>query len=91
MTDCPKPRCVQDSRLATWEVRQGRAEADVRTLTRCIKQIHAEVVGQNGDGIRGRIVALETTLLVRDRWTAHFWKILGCVMAALAVIVAIVK
>lgn len=91
MTDCPKPRCVQDSRLATLEVRQGRAEADVRALAKCVKEIHSEVVGKNGDGIRGRIVALETTLVVRDKWTAHFWKIFGCAMGAFAVIVAIVK
>lgn len=91
MTDCPKHPCIQDSRLATLEVRQGRAEADVRALAKCLKEIHVEIVGENGDGIRGRIVALETILVYRDRWTGRFWKIFGCAMAMLAVVVAIVK
>lgn len=91
MTDCPRPPCVQDSRIATLEVRQSRGEADLRELKKCVKEIHVEVVGKNGDGIRGRIVALETTLVVRDKWTAHFWKIFGCAMGAFAVIVAIIK
>ncbi len=91
MTDCPKQQCIQDSRIATLEVRQGRAEADVKALTKCVKEIHAEVVGENGDGIRGRIIAIETRLDMKIRVGDRFWKIFGCAMGALAVIVAIVK
>ena len=84
MTDCPKQACVQDSRIRTLEVRQDR-------LCKDVKEIHAEVVGVNGDGIKTRIKLLEVTLLNRDRRAERFWKIFGCAVAVLAVIVALVK
>jgi len=73
------------------ELKQGAAKDALSDLKKCVKEIHVEIVGKNGDGIRGRIVALETTLLVRDKWAVRFWKIFGCAMGALAVIVAIAK
>ena len=91
MTDCPKSQCVQDSRIRTLEVLQGQMCGALAELKKDVKAIREEVVGENGDGIRGRIIAIETQLVVTDRWSNHFWKIFGIGVACVAVIVAIVK
>lgn len=55
MNECPKPHCIQDSRIATLEVRQNRDEGDFRELRRCVKEIHESVVGNGGLGLKARV------------------------------------
>ena len=91
MSECPKAECIQASRIKGLEVEQERDTKDFAELKSCVKEIHLEVVGKNGDGIKSRLKVLEITLKERDRHAERFWKIFGCTMAALAVVVAIVK
>lgn len=55
MSECPKPQCIQDARIATLEVLQGRDRADVRELKKRVKEIHASVVGNGGLGLKARV------------------------------------
>jgi len=56
MSECPKPQCIQDARIATLEVLQGRDRADVRELKKRVKEIHASVVGNGGRmGLKARV------------------------------------
>lgn len=59
MTDCPKSRrtsgCIQEGRLAAMEVSQKRDEEDFAELKKCVKEIHASVVGNGRKGLNARV------------------------------------
>ncbi len=55
MSECPKQACVQDSRIKTLEVKQGRDEGEFKELRRWVKEIHVSVVGNGRRGLKVRV------------------------------------
>ncbi len=64
MSECPREKCVQESRIAALEVEQKRDAKEFVELKKCVKEIHASVVGNGRRGLKARVERNSTYLKI---------------------------